>query len=781
MIVLLVGSGGREHAIAWKIAQSPRLERLLVAPGNPGTASFGENIPVDAEDIPALVSLALKRKVDLVIVGPEAPLAAGLVDALQQAEIRAFGPSQAAAQIEASKAFAKVFMRRHAIPSARYAVFSEYAPALQHLRSLEYPVVIKASGLAAGKGVVVPDTGAQAEAALRSMLLEGEFGDASQMVVIEERLSGPEVSLLAFCDGHTLRPMPPAQDHKRLLDGDRGSNTGGMGAYAPAPVCPPELVEQVVQSILQPAVDGLRLEGNPFVGVLYAGLMLTAGGPRVLEFNCRFGDPETQALLPLLESDLLEVAAACVDGRLGRMEIRWKNQSAACVVLASEGYPGKAITGRAIRGLDQERPDSLVFQAGTRQRGGTVVTAGGRVLGVTGLGSSLSTALQAAYMRIESLSFAGMQFRQDIGQKGLADLPAKTGTAISYADTGMNIDAVNRLSYAATGVNIDAGNRAVDLMRSAVKSTYGPQVLAGIGAFGGLYDAAALTQMDEPVLVASTDGVGTKTMIASAMGRYDTMGYDIVNHCVNDILVQGARPLFFLDYVAASKLDSDRIAIIVRGCAEACRAVGCVLLGGETAEMPGVYQPEAFDLVGTMVGWVERAAIVDGSAVRPGDVCLGLPSSGLHTNGYSLARRVLADTPWETILPELGKPLGEVLLTPHRAYLKELETLWAAGVQIKAMAHITGGGFTDNIPRVLPAGIGVRIDRAAWQAPAIFRLIRERGHVDAMEMYRVFNMGIGIILLVSPVQVNQAQVALSEAVIIGEAVAWDGNTPRVHL
>jgi len=336
-------------------------------------------------------------------------------------------------------------------------------------------------------------------------------------------------------------------------------------------------------------------------------------------------------------------------------------------------------------------------------------------------------------------------------------------------------------AYAAAGVDIEAKMRAFRRMRASIESTYTPAVLAGIGAFGGLFDLKKVWDARDPILVASTDGVGTKTMIASAMGRYDTMGHDIVNHCVNDILVQGARPLFFLDYVAASKLDSERIAAIVRGCAEACRAVGCALLGGETAEMPGVYQPEAFDLVGTIVGWVEREFIVDGSTVRPGDVCLGLPSSGLHTNGYSLARRVLADTPWETILPELGRPLGEVLLTPHRAYLKELESLWVARVQIKAMAHITGGGFTDNIPRVLPAGIGVRIDRTAWQVPTIFRLIQERGHVDAMEMYRVFNMGIGMVLMVSPEQVRSALDAVKEAIVIGQAVAWDGDSSRVTL
>jgi phosphoribosylformylglycinamidine cyclo-ligase len=334
--------------------------------------------------------------------------------------------------------------------------------------------------------------------------------------------------------------------------------------------------------------------------------------------------------------------------------------------------------------------------------------------------------------------------------------------------------------YAAAGVDIEAGERAVELMKEAVRSTYTPAVLAGIGAFGGLFALDELRQARDPVLVASTDGVGTKTLIAAAMGVYDTVGHDIVNHCANDVLVQGARPLFFLDYVAASQLDPEQVAAIVGGCAGACRALGCALLGGETAEMPGVYRPGTFDLVGTMVGWVERDAIVDGRSVRPGDVCLGLPSSGLHTNGYSLARRVLADVGWETALPELGQTVGEALLTPHRAYLREVEALWAAGVSIKAMAHITGGGFPGNVPRVLPAGVGVRLDRTAWEAPPIFRLIQERGRVDELEMYRVFNMGIGLALLAAPDDADRALEALAgDVVIIGEAVAWDGSGPRI--
>jgi phosphoribosylformylglycinamidine cyclo-ligase len=337
-------------------------------------------------------------------------------------------------------------------------------------------------------------------------------------------------------------------------------------------------------------------------------------------------------------------------------------------------------------------------------------------------------------------------------------------------------------AYRAAGVDIAAGERAVELMKAAVQRTYTPAVLAGIGNFGGLYSLAEVNRAQDPVLVASTDGVGTKTMIAVAMDRYDTIGRDIVNHCLNDILVQGARPLFFLDYVAAPRLDPERIAAIVGGCAQACEALGCALLGGETAEMPGVYQAGTLDLVGTMVGWVAREAIIDGRHVRPGDCCLGLPSSGLHTNGYSLVRHVFADVGWETVLAELGRPLGEVLLEPHRAYLEEVDRLQEAGMTIKALAHITGGGFPGNVPRVLPAGVGVELDRTAWEVPAIFGLIEARGRVDPAEMYEVFNMGIGLVAIMAADEADEALDALGgEAVVMGRVVPWDGTGPRVRL
>ncbi len=327
-------------------------------------------------------------------------------------------------------------------------------------------------------------------------------------------------------------------------------------------------------------------------------------------------------------------------------------------------------------------------------------------------------------------------------------------------------------AYARAGVDIAAGQQATALMKKAVKATYGPEVLSGIGAFGGLFEAAGLKEMDAPVLVASTDGVGTKTRVAAQMDRWESVGQDIVNHCINDILVQGARPLFFMDYIASSRLDPQKIAMVVNGAATACQQAGCALLGGETAEMPGVYQEGEFDLVGTIVGVVERNKILDGSNIQVGDTILGLPSTGLHTNGYSLARKVLGSCDWQSPHPQLGCSIGEALLAVHRTYLQPIQKLWDTGVQIRGLAHITGGGIIDNLPRILPQGIGAVIRRGTWPEPPIFGLIQSEGHIPNEEMFHVFNMGLGMLVIVSPGDAEQAQRTLTDDVFdVGEIVA----------
>lgn len=420
MNVLVIGSGGREHAIVWKVSQSPKLTKLYALPGNPGTAELAENVSgVSVDDHAAVADFCKSKRIDLVIVGPEAPLAVGLVDSLSAEGIRCFGPSQAAAQIEASKSFAKDFMARHHIPTAKYATFSNYDEAVCYLASVDHPIVIKASGLAAGKGVILPETDEEAKTALEEILVKKVFGEAGAEVVIEERMTGQEVSLMAFTDGTSVVPMLPAQDHKRIFDGDKGANTGGMGAYAPAPIFTSELMNEAVENILKPAVNGMKSEGNPFVGVLYAGLMLTPSGIRTLEFNCRFGDPETQVVLPLLKTDLVEIAEACVDGRLNELNIRWKKGAAVCVVLASKGYPEKVESGKVV--TIEKLPDNMVcFHAGAKMEKGNLVTSGGRVLGLTAWANNIKTAIHNVYANIGKITFEGVQYRKDIAQRALS-------------------------------------------------------------------------------------------------------------------------------------------------------------------------------------------------------------------------------------------------------------------------------------------------------------------------------------------------------------------------
>ncbi|NLW60039.1 MAG: phosphoribosylamine--glycine ligase [Firmicutes bacterium] len=421
MRVLIVGGGGREHALAWKLKQSPLVRELFCAPGNAGIARLARCVPVAADDLEALVALAREHRIDLTVVGPEAPLAAGIVDRFQEAGLAIFGPGKAAAQLEASKVFAKQLMAKYRIPTAESRTFTTAAEACAYIRAKGAPIVVKADGLAAGKGVVVAATVAEAEAAVQRMLVDREFGEAGSRIVIEEYLRGEEVTLLAFTDGTTVVPMVAAQDHKAAYDHDTGPNTGGMGAYSPVPLLTPERQQQIVTEILRPTIDGLRQEGIVYRGVLYVGLMITATGPKVLEYNVRFGDPECQVILPRLQSDLIPILQAINDGRLAEETITWHNNHTACVVMASGGYPGTYTTGKIITGLDQvaAMPDVYVFHAGTATHGENVVTAGGRVLAVTAWGETRAEALDKAYQAVQAIHFDGAHYRTDIGRRGI--------------------------------------------------------------------------------------------------------------------------------------------------------------------------------------------------------------------------------------------------------------------------------------------------------------------------------------------------------------------------
>jgi len=754
MRVLVIGSGGREAAMAWACGRH----------GHDVTVHRTGVAPVELPD-------DVIRRHDLVLPGPETALAAGIADRCAALDVPCFGPGALLAKLEASKGYARDLATDLGIPGPAFARFAagEAEAALDWWHRTGHDVVVKLDGLAGGKGVTVPADAAATRAAIVTAAAAGAF-------VLEQRMEGAEYSLLALCDGHRAVVFPLAQDHKRIGEGDTGPNTGGMGAYAPAPAA--VQAEDLLDTFVQPLLDHLASVGTPYVGVLYAGLMVTADGPQLVEYNCRFGDPEAQTLLPLLRDDLAELALLCTRGHLhqrgeGRL---LATQGAACtVVAAAPGYPdapqlGALVTSTGFAdvttvGPAHDVPDTWLFPAGVNGDGRVT---GGRVLAVTGTGPDLAAARDRAYQALGTVSFPGMHLRRDIAWRA-------PGAAIAR--------------YADTGVDIDEGARAVHAMRAAVESTHTPAVLGGVGSFGGVLDLGVLTGMTAPVLVASTDGVGTKVELAARLGRVRGVGADIVNHCIDDVLVQGARPLAFLDYIAAAVLQADMVAEVVTGMAEACAAAGCVLLGGETAEMPGVYAPGAFDIAGTLIGVAERHRLLPRLDVAAGDVLIGLASSGPHTNGYSFLRHLFAWFPMDAEPDGLGRPLGEALLEPHRSYLDPVGRLLdgAHGPSVKALAHITGGGFVENIPRVLPQGTDAVVRLGSWPLPPLFRLVRDLATaMSTHELYRVVNMGIGMVLVVAATEVEAVLADLGEpSWVIGEVVdavaSGHPRTPEVHL
>ncbi|KAI9371678.1 phosphoribosylglycinamide synthetase [Aspergillus egyptiacus] len=753
--VLVVGNGGREHALAWKLSQSPRVDKIYVAPGNGGTAARAlskiENANVKGNDYPGLVDFAQKNQVNLVVPGPEAPLVDGIQGYFQAVGIRCFGPSKAAARMEGSKAFSKDFMKRQHIPTAAYENFTEYEKARHYLDSVPHNVVIKADGLAGGKGVIIPGSKEEAHQALREMMLDRQFGDAGNEVVIEEYLEGDELSVLTFSDGYSIKSLPAAQDHKRIFDGDKGPNTGGMGCYAPTPISSKQVLEEINRTIVQPSIDGMRREGFPFVGILFTGLMMTKNGPKVLEYNVRGGDPETQTLLPLLsdDTDLAEIMVACTEHWLDGVSIKIKPNFSTTVIAVAGGYPGAYAKGEKIT-LDQTPEGTLIFHAGTNLVGDELQTAGGRVIAATATGSSLEEALKKSYAGIGTIHFKDMFYRKDIAHRAFRQREAQQS-----------------LTYASAGVSIDAGNDLVNMIKSSVSKTKRPGTDAVIGGFGGLFSLAAANSAyhpESPTLIGAIDGVGTKLKIAHAAGIHNTVGIDLVAMNVNDLVVQGAEPLFFLDCYSCGKLDVSTAAAFVTGVADGCMQAGCALIGGETAEMPGLFVDETYDAVGAAVGAINtsgpnaRTILPDTSAMKAGDVLLALASSGPHSNGYSLVRKIVErsglsyNDPAPFSMPSSSETLtlGRALLTPTRIYVKPLlKALTASSPSaIKGLAHITGGGLVDNVPRMLPPTLAAHIDAKTWTLPPVFSWLKKNGNVSAHEMTRAFNCGVGMVIVV---------------------------------
>ncbi|XP_015111471.1 trifunctional purine biosynthetic protein adenosine-3 [Diachasma alloeum] len=739
--VLVIGGGGREHAITWKLSESPKVSKIFVSPGNCGIASVPKVslVPLSIKDNKEVATWCVANAIDLVVVGPEDHLANGLADELKSQKIPCFGPQKSGARLESDKDWSKVFMDRHGIPTARWRSFQSPPDAKRFIRDSDFPaLVVKASGLAAGKGVVVAKDRKEACEAVEDILEDKRFGAAGETVVVEELLEGEEVSVLVFTDGKSFRIMPATQDHKRIFDNDEGPNTGGMGAYGPCLLIGEEEMKEVEERVVKRTVEGLRSDGIDYVGVLYAGLMLTRQGPKVLEFNCRFGDPETQILMTLLNTDLFEIMKSCCEGRLSSLDIDWhKGRFSAGVILASRGYPASSSKGQVISHVEEvlREPATHIFHSGTSESStGELLTNGGRVLMTVALAPTLELAAAKATVAARTISFEGKQFRTDIAHKGIARTILKVG----------------KMSYKASGVDIQAGDDLVSRIKPLVASTNRSGVLGAIGGFGGLFDTKAAGFQD-PILVSGTDGVGTKLKIAMEINKHDTVGIDLVAMCVNDVLAHGAEPLFFLDYFACGHLDVSQATSVITGIVEGCRQAGCALVGGETAEMPDFYPPGEYDLAGFAVGAVERSQLLPRtSEILPGDVVIGLPSSGVHSNGFSLVRKILrlAGKGFEDPAPfgPSGRTIGEELLVPTRIYARSIVPALKMGA-VKAFAHITGGGLTENIPRILPEGVGVVIDADKWRILPVFGWLAATGGISEGEMLRTFNCGVGGVIV----------------------------------
>ena len=777
LTILVVGNGGRENAIAWRLVQSASISQIFVAPGNGGTSTLGPkvvNVPELSgipEDFDKLQKFAVEKNIDLVVPGPEQPLVDGIAAVFSAVGIPVFGPSPKAAAMEGSKAFSKVFMEKHNIPTARFKIFTNVEEAKKHLLSINYKVVLKANGIAAGKGVLIPQTTEEALNGLEEIMVAKKFGSAGDEIVIEEFLEGDELSILTITDGYSFFNFPAAQDHKRIGDGDSGLNTGGMGAYAPAPIATPEVLAKIDQLVIKPTIDGMRKDGFPMCGVLFTGIMLTPNKePKVLEYNVRFGDPETQTVLPLLteDTDLAQVMLAAAEHRLDSVSFSTKeNTFSTTVVMAAGGYPEAYGKGNKITIVDVPQ-DTYIFHAGTAEKNGEIVTAGGRVIAATATASTLRESVSKAYIGVDRVSFNKKYNRSDIGHRAFRDSKKK------FCGT----------TYADAGVSVDNGNFLVEQIKAKVKSTSRAGADSVIGGFGGFFDLkAAGYDAADTLLVAATDGVGTKLRIAQIMDIHDTVGIDLVAMNVNDLVVQGAEPLIFLDYFATGKLDVNVAAKFVSGVADGCVATGCALVGGETSEMPGMYDVGHYDTNGTAVGAVSKSGILPKTAeMKEGDILIGLKSDGVHSNGFSLLRHIITKSgldykstaPWTNN----GKTIGEELLVPTKIYVKQLLPAIKKGLLL-GMAHITGGGLVENIPRALPKHLQAQVDLSKWAVPEIFKWFGRQGQVPVGDWLKTFNVGIGMVIIVNQANADstlaELKAAGEDAIVIGSLVARSGG------
>lgn len=753
--VLVLGCGGREHIIAKKICESPRCHSLhcLGSYLNPGLKQLikKENKKklhyhiANPSDPVAVAEYAKKEHIDLAVIGPEAPLENGVSDALWEAGVHCIGPTKQYAQIETSKGFARELFKKYSldgyIPHRTFfktqsTIFLQEVMDILEEFGEEY--VIKADGLKGGKGVQV--AGDHLKNHLDAIRYICGFTDGERFVV-ERKVYGREFTLMSFCDGYSLAHMPIARDFKRAFKGDQGPNTGGMGSYSDCTGLLPDLTpadrikaEKINEAVVRALSTelGQRPGEIGYIGILYGSFMKTVDGDiKVIEYNARFGDPEAINVLSVLETDLLDIFIAMVEQRLNEISVSFANKATVCKYLVPEGYPEHPIKGSIID-LSQVQHHKMLIYGSVRRKDGKstmeLETLGSRALAVVAVGDSIEEAEKLAEMEIQTVK--GQLFhRSDIGKS----VPRLNDQGFTYREAG---------------VELNKNDAIVDGLR---------KFLPEIGGFGGLC-TVGIDNMDlQPILVGSIDGVGTKSMIAELVGSYDSLGKDIVNHGANDVLVQGAEPLFFLDYLATDQIDSKTVVSIVNAMHQACQKIGCKLIGGETAEMTDVYRKGRWDVVGCMVGIIrDPSYLIDTTKIIPGDIVIGLASNGLHTNGFTLVRRLFS----ESEIKENQK-LAEALLKPHHCYLPEVKTLLKKGIQIKGLCHITGGGLIGNPPRILPNNTTMLLNPKLWPRPKIFDRIEQRG-VSKEEMYRVFNCGLGMLVIVPHNEANRALQVLQD-------------------
>ena len=727
MRFLIVGNGGREHAILKSLAKNQKhLYYYTGKYNNPSMDKLATHI--EKVNHPMMIAITAKHyKIDIVVIGSETYLEEGLVNLLEDEHIKCIGPNQELALLETSKSFARQLMTHSNLNQycPKYKVFDEYSKTTDYIQYMNHlkNYVIKADGLHGGKGVKV--SGEHLSSVEEGFVYCNQVLESKEKVVIEEKLIGDEFSLMSFTDGKTFRHMPPVKDFKRAYENDKGPNTGSMGSVSYANHLLPFLTEDDIKTchmLNERIIYYLQKHYKNeciYQGILYGSYMKTENGIKIIEFNTRFGDPECINVLSILKTDLSLIFKEITENNLDKLNVEFENKSTCCRYLVPKGYPDNPVKDHEVYIDDKIDRDSVIsanISVEYKNDAEYFYELGSRTLAIIGVADDMRDAVKHVEEQMKYIS-GPLYSRNDIGK-----------------------EMSQKIDYKDAGVNIDEGNKVVKNIQKYVESTFNDNVISYFGDFAGLYQIN-----EDQVLVSSTDGVGTKSVLVldkyGPEKGYEMLGHDLVNHCVNDILVKGAKPLFFLDYYASSKIKAEYVQYFVKGLSDACKEAGCVLIGGETAEMPDIYHDNKCDIAGTIVGIVEKERIIDGKEnIEEGDLILGLPSSGPHTNGYSLIRKLVDETTPKDIIDEL--------CASHRCYYQEIMRMLDDNMEIKGLCHITGGGWLDNPERIMPDGLKMELDESKIQILECFKYLQKKGQIEDSELLRTFNCGIGMLVYV---------------------------------